>query len=383
MDSTGNPHPLPPPEASYLELQVPSHAELQEIYRMSFAEWGDSLTLPQFLEESDFLAAIPLAKDRGMDSWILTDNRVPVDKRPILASCETFRKRALVVNRDGQLSERMIHGIASVFVNPSHRRQGYAASLMRHLKKQMPSWDVGPLKSVGSILYSDIGPAYYAELGWLGSPANSQVEFEPRKDKTTSSASHLTAEHLSKLCQEDEARARQAMTQLPLGRSYLMIVPSVDHMLWHMGKEEFSCMKLFGKNPQAKGAIAGKPGNRVWIIWAHRYYSHPDVSPEDNVLYLLRCVLENERPNEKELELQAESMKAVLESAQKEAFDWELHHVKLWNPIPAIQTLLERCSIPFQTVERTKDSIACLAWFEPGVPHTDVEWIANEKYAWC
>ena len=50
----------------------------------------------------------------------------------------------------------------------------------------------------------------------------------------------------------------------------MTIMPGPDHMLWHMGKEEFACEELFGRVQQAKVAIAGPPGNQIWAIWAHR-----------------------------------------------------------------------------------------------------------------
>lgn len=70
-------------------LAHPTPGECKEINCMTFAEWGDALTLDEYLEESEFLKNVPLAKDNGMLTWILTDGSPP-DRRPILCSCETF-----------------------------------------------------------------------------------------------------------------------------------------------------------------------------------------------------------------------------------------------------------------------------------------------------
>ena len=89
--------PLQDGASSDLCLAHPTPGECEAIYRMSFVEWGDALTLDEYLEESKFLQSVPLAKDNGMLSWILTDGSPP-DRRPILCSCETFFKSALIAN---------------------------------------------------------------------------------------------------------------------------------------------------------------------------------------------------------------------------------------------------------------------------------------------
>ena len=153
MDATGAVHLLPDSNAPDLCLTNPTKDELEVVYKLSFAEWGDSLTLSQYLEESNYFTEVPLAKNGGMVSWILTDESQPTNHRPILSFCETFRKRAFVTNTTGVLSECIVYGIASVFVNPTHRRNGYCTRLMHELAKAIPEWHVGTLLSTGSIIY--------------------------------------------------------------------------------------------------------------------------------------------------------------------------------------------------------------------------------------
>lgn len=115
MDTTFT---LPDARSPNLWLTPPTVGEFQTIYSLSFLAWGDALTLPQYLEESAFLTTVPLAKDNGMSVWILTDKTLAPDQRPILCSCETFRKRAFITDTKGQFVETIIHGVASVFCNP-------------------------------------------------------------------------------------------------------------------------------------------------------------------------------------------------------------------------------------------------------------------------
>jgi len=133
---------LPDARSSDLYLTHPSTGESESIYSLSFRAWGDALTLAQYLQESAFLTTVPLAKDGGMSVWFLTDKTLPQGQRPILCSCETFRKRIFVIDASGQFSEAIIHGVASVFCNPKYRGRGYAARLMRELAVMLPSWQV-------------------------------------------------------------------------------------------------------------------------------------------------------------------------------------------------------------------------------------------------
>lgn len=60
---------------------------------------------------------------------------------------------------------------------------------------------------------------------------------------------------------------REVMTRpSSIGKSRMVLMPDLNHMLWHHTKEEFACEKLFGMKPHIKGAIAGEAGSRIWAI---------------------------------------------------------------------------------------------------------------------
>ena len=124
---------LPDARSPDLYLSHPTAGECQTVWRLSSLAWTDALSLPQYLEESAYLTTVPLAKDGAMTNWILADKNLPSDQRPILCSCETFRKRAFISARDGNLSEKIIHAVASVFCDPVLRLRGYGSRLMREL----------------------------------------------------------------------------------------------------------------------------------------------------------------------------------------------------------------------------------------------------------
>ncbi|KAI1074326.1 hypothetical protein F5B20DRAFT_574150 [Whalleya microplaca] len=308
---------LPSSESSELCLCQPTPEECTQIWFNSAASWKDSLTIPLYLIEAQCLTKIPLAKDGGM-------------------ATESFRKRSLTSDERGNIEKGLVHGIASVFCSSWFRGRDYGTRHMKELAKVLHGWQSEYGKSIGSALSSDIGK-------------NGHFVFPPVKLEKAVLAQLVPESELETLC---------------LGRRVL-IPPDLDHMLWHIRKEDFATNHIFGKKLQAKGAIAGNPSKQVWAVWVHHYYEHPDYPEEEeaggNVLYILRLVME------------AAALKAVLQAAQAEAAEWRLDQVKLWEPSPLVQSLLEQRGLDATWVERQERSIANKA----------PAWVNNEHYAWC
>ncbi|KAI1387614.1 uncharacterized protein F4822DRAFT_430361 [Hypoxylon trugodes] len=386
---------LPNSDAPELHLSHPTENECVKIWTNTSTSWGDSLELPEYLEESLFLTTIPLAKDGGMTTWILVDKNLPPDNRPIVCSCESFYKRSLTSDADGNVEDVVVHGIASVFCPEEYRGRGYAARHMKELARLLRNWQSDYAKVVGSVSYSDIEKAYYAKLGWIPNPTNMHFEFPPLKTPKSSLVEEVTESDLPELCRRDEIMIREAMAAPAPGvKKRVTILPDLDHMLWHIRKGDFATRHLFDKIPQAKGAIAGPLGKQVWAIWTHRYYGRHDAESPNNVLYILRLVVEGDMsanqpvgvdgvgpvlPNE-----QSSYLEAVLQAAQAEAAERHLDSVKLWEPSPWVQRAIKKSKIDFNVVEREEDSIASGMWYgENGDIVSPPIWINNEHYAWC
>lgn len=332
-----------------------------------------------------------------MTTWILVEKTLPPNQRRIFCSCESFLKRALISDLDGKIEHVIVHGVASVFCPLQYRRRGYAARHMRELAQVLRDWQSRQGRVVGSILYSDIGKIYYAKFGWQPNASNWHVEFPSMNIPKSAMAREIAEEDLGELCRRDEAIIRDAMAkQTHRAKKLITIAPDLDHMLWHVRKEDFATEYLFGKKPLAKGAIAGPPGSQVWAVWTHRYYMHPKAESPNNVLYILRLVVEgddsgNQPPSSKgdgnQLEKQArqvESLVAVLQCTQAEAAEWRLNHVKLWEPSPWVQDVIRESNISHRKVEREDDSIANSLWYDGNNEEEAITvWINNEHYAWC
>ncbi|KAL1956728.1 hypothetical protein VTO42DRAFT_6878 [Malbranchea cinnamomea] len=389
---------LPAATSPRLHLDHPTDEESIAIWMLTASSWRYALSIPQYLEKSSYLMTVPLAKDGGLTQWILVDKTLPPNQRPIPASCETLRKRALVSDVHGNVTEAIAHGVASVYCDPKYRRRGYASRLLRELRDVLPVWQADQSKRVvASILFSDIGKEFYAAVGWRPFPSF-HLEFDAAALVATG-ASHVFAEQVGELCKEDEAISRRAMA-CPYSRrkTRFMILPDHDHMLWHHRREEFVCEKLLGKQPHVKGAIAGSPGNRVWALWSHCFSgTPPDQRSSQNTLHILRLVLENEVSLEHALQAgnlfeenelvpppPVEELKAVLQAAQSEAAEWKLQHVELWAPSPLLERLIQETGIQHRKRDRSQTGICSLQWYGDANGQSDgLDWIGNGKYHWC
>lgn len=399
MESLRNLSSLPDSTSPNLYLTQPTPDECVKIWSNTAASWKDALTRSDYLQEQLFLTTVPLAKDNGMTTWILVEKIGLPDQRRILCSCETYRKRSLMSDAAGKVEEVIVHGIASVFCPADYRRRGYGARFMSELAKALRTWQGDQAKVAGSVLYSDIGPAFYAPHGWQPNPTNWHVQFPPMEVSSSSRTQEVMEHDLADLCQKDEAMIRAAMAVPTDGvKGRVTILPDLDHMLWHIAKETFITARIFGKIPRAKGAIAGSPGNRVWAIWTHRYYGHLISESPENVLYILRLVVEEdhsankpqttlEKENGMRVATQEEKVAAliaVLQHAQAEAAEWQLDHVKLWEPTPWVLDVITNSNIIHSVAKREKDSVACCLWYdEIGGMEAAPVWINNEHYAWC
>ncbi|EEH07038.1 conserved hypothetical protein [Histoplasma capsulatum G186AR] len=361
------------------------------IWTLTSNSWKDALPADIYLEESLHLMTVPLAKDGGMTQWVLVDKNLPRERRPLLASCETFRKRSWVSDKYGNVAEFITHGVASVYCDPRYRGRGYASRLMKELAEVLPKWQTAKTKEcIASVLFSDIGRRFYTNLKWYAFPSY-HVEFPPWVPSAGASptATPLFAGDLAKLCKQDEALALKTMaTPRPYNeKTRFMIVPDHDHMLWHHAKEEFAAKVLLNLQPQVKGAISGERGNRIWAIWTHRFYESPQNTISNNTLYILRLVIENQNALNNitvKYDLQVAGLRAVILAAQKEAAEWNLEYVKLWSPSPQVQELIKQTGIAYRGEDREEEGICSLRWFgKKGDTAPAVEWVGNEKYGWC
>lgn len=155
---------LPKGDSPTLALVHPTEEEQLIQSKLNGAEWRGALSAAAYLRREVTLSQQALTREGGITYWILVDTALknnPLDPdsgtRLPLASCETYRKKALVW-RDGKLQEVVSHGIGSVFCAQHLRKRGYAQRLMTDMGKALRRHQVDEQREcLFTILYSDIG----------------------------------------------------------------------------------------------------------------------------------------------------------------------------------------------------------------------------------
>lgn len=136
---------------------------------------------------------------------------------------------------------------------------------------------------------------------------------------------------------------------------------------------------IFHKTPTVRGASYGELGRRIWAVWTRGYYGGLE-KIEGNTFHILRVVVEDEEACPEEYV--AEGFKHIIQLAQAEAAEWRSFDIQMWNPSQLLRNAAEKSGLEYTFVDRKKDSIASLMWY--GVEPTEtVDWVANEKFAWC
>ena len=148
---------IPPSDSPNLALLHPTQEEKVETWKLNGASWRGAMSLPTYLRRETHLENQAFTRDGGITFWILVDSTLPPNERPILASCESFRKRALIARAE-RLEDTISHGIGSVFCNPDYRRRGYAQRMIEELGKKLDTWNQENGKKADfTVLFSDIG----------------------------------------------------------------------------------------------------------------------------------------------------------------------------------------------------------------------------------
>lgn len=383
-----------------LYLAQPTQEEINEQLQGNSAEWKGPLTIEAYFRRETFLLDQGLARNGGLTPWVLCKGRG--SSRQALTSCETLRKRALVV-RDGKVEEATCHGVASVFCPTEHRGRGYAGTMIKLLGEALQHHqETEKSKVLFSVLYSDIGKKFYAAQGWVPFPS-SHISLHPTTARPTLSLPPVKPLHesdLPELCRMDEqllhTRLQHAATQR---KNVVAIIPDAETLIWHHAREAFVSRELYaGKEPEIKGAMVGnEPGKRVWCYWI-RKWENPDLSVVDkNELHILRLVVDD--PSYLDFEAATEhgvkaaagnneivkAVAALLQAARGEAIRWNMGHVELWNPTSATLAAARMLEGDAQITHRETDSIASLRWYGENPEHAadQVEWLGNEKFAWC
>ncbi|KAE8344492.1 hypothetical protein BDV24DRAFT_127366 [Aspergillus arachidicola] len=381
---------LPLGESPELILVQATPEERIAAIKLNSPAWKGPLDLDAYIARENHLAQQALTKD-GLTSWLLVVRGQPEGERTILSSCETYKKKA-VLAQNGKVEHVSALSIGSVFSRPEFRGKGYAKRMMQELVKKIDACQTEPKATNRvpfSLLYSDIGKKFYAQFGWMPYPSTHFSLPPLPKDEydraivrgNLPKARTLVAEDVHRfMCNDDVVQKELDILRVASQKSAsakVAVVPDFDHFKWHWAREEYYAKILFKDRapPLIKGA--GDEQSKVYCAWNRNFGE----TPEENTLYILRWVYD-EPTSPEETEKTAKAMAAIIRRAQLEAHAWNMSKVQFWNPTPVLERAVAILDPTAQVVHREQDSVACLRW-SGAEQNKDVEWIWNEKYAWC
>jgi len=142
-----------------LTLTQPTPEEKEATWKVNGQAWQGSMDMPTYIRREIQLENQELTREGGITFWVLVDATLPPNARPILSSCESIRKKA-VIARGGscKIMDITSHGIASVYCDPRYRRRGYAQRMINELGKRLDNWQQKDGERTNfTILFSDIG----------------------------------------------------------------------------------------------------------------------------------------------------------------------------------------------------------------------------------
>ena len=200
----------------------------------------------------------------------------------------------------------------------------------------------------------------------------------------------MYADDLPELCKIDEKLLRKSLESWTKGtKTAVALVPDFETVQWHHAREEFVGQEVHGKVPKVKGAIVGDEiGKRVWCYWTRVWYNEDVSVVKGNTMHILRLVVEDDVSGSKDVgegDGHSAAIAALLAFAQREAEEWKTEHVELWSPSASAVTGAQILDKSAKVIERDAESIASLLWYpeHEGAAADHVDWIDNEKYAWC
>lgn len=227
-----------------MKLVLANEQQKIERDRLTYSEWGDKLTLHQWLAREERLRAHAWSK-QGMKTWLLVDA-----SGGVLSSCETFRMRSVFNGAPG-----LTFGIASVFTEEKLRGKGYARKLVAEVVDALVS-EHDVLHSV--ILFSEVGEKVYQAAGFVSRPSFERHFLTTARRSGASNVKALGAKELL-----------AAWPSLYPPKAGFLVWPTSEQLDWHFERERVYA-ELLNKNTGATKAAALAFGDAL-ITWMVNY----------------------------------------------------------------------------------------------------------------
>lgn len=356
-------------------------SELQKVaWRLNGEAWASPMSIDDYVAREYHLSQQDLSRDGRCIYWVL---RHKDDPTHVVASCESVKKTVFIAGHGTGINDGFVeasgYAIASVYTNPKYRRLGMAAYMLRRLQEHMDT------DSDCSVLYSDIGRTYYANLGWDVFPSDqATIHLEGDRFSVPEPAAtrYLTLEELKPLCHKDVAGVQAKFQRLASDhrKTHVAFSPSYAQVAWQLAREQFMAKVMFKREIEKRGAIT--TNGRSWIYWDHDW--------REKKLKVLRIVSLDSDPETGVTIMDESKIRDIVEllrAAAAEAVHWGLEKVLVWNPddnttmgIKGFHNFHEEdVDVVF---DERNSSLSCFRW--NGGRHTqDTTWEDNYYYCWC
>ncbi|RUS24454.1 hypothetical protein BC938DRAFT_473555 [Jimgerdemannia flammicorona] len=335
-------------------LAKATEQQLYQTYRNHYKEWersviltGQLLTLEEYLKREDILRSESFSV-KNYTVWVLVPSDDP-ETLDLCAHCETYGHTALVSTRPGLIEEKKMEAVASVFVPAEKRGNGFAKKMMELLYQHLERSELSDL----STLYSNIGAEFYRKRGWA--PFKSlEVQYDVVQGDLSGANEDGDIQLLHDADIDFLAERDTELLRLELGhcnKPSIVIVPHADKFRWIIRRGDYYISVLGHSRTDVVGARVKDTDN--FVILYHDFV--------DKVTTCIRFRSDN-----------VEATRKLVKAAKRQAAMYGLGAVLVWDPKAGVH------GEEVMVIE-THHSIPLLAWFGQ---KDDVEWLANEKYAW-
>ncbi|KAH9824370.1 hypothetical protein DFH28DRAFT_945418 [Melampsora americana] len=352
--------------------------------------WGSTLTSEEYREREEGLSRTEACCDGRSQCWVLVSKDAP-DSLDYYCSCETMQREVICSIGSDECSPLNppaifpAYSIYSVFCQAHHRGKGYARHMMRllHFQLASPEWlakqstiaDPNPRfnNAILSVLYSDIGPEFYAKAtppGWQVKESSQTVwrvdEMSVSDKLARMNLKPIRLTDFKSIAKLDSIWLHQELSKKTLKQSArFSFRPDGTDLEWLVTRSTFYA------NILRKSII---PDLQTVDIWGYQNQQEDSefitwfIDYPAKTLYLTRVKCQVENPT---------FFKVIFNKVIELAKQQRCIMIKSWNIDPCLVNSLD---LPFQTQPRTS-SLSAVAWYGKTVDH--LEWIANEKLFWC
>lgn len=325
---------------TYRLREISSREEIDYNHKLNYIEWGQSITLDQYLEREIHLANQSSCTNDGAKFWSYEQQDPATKAWTVVSSCETLTRPAMYKVKGSPVKDTTSISIGAVFTPKEYRGKGYAKDMLDRLmerfdeeKGAFPQYNqLSPdaLEHSFSVLWSEVG-YYYSKFGYdltevreIGFPV---PEVAPAGEEEAAVADKfIEEEDIPAFAERDTAQFAQdldAWTEAD-GTTRIAITPGADvHELTHARVAFLAPLIRPTEHAAIHTVHYGAQLDGVTLLWSQDF--------GNNKLNILRVYSEREfAPGSADEQAFLQALMGLLQAAAREARRWNLEKVTLW-----------------------------------------------------